>query len=116
MPSEFCQEHSEHQRAIRNHDQRLDKHSDNIDEIKEDQFDLRLNLQKLSDIESQNSEIFARHDRMLAEHDQRISAIEDSPAQDAKRLKDSALGAIGGAVGTGVVALIVLALVQSIYV
>lgn len=114
MPSEFCQDHSEHARAIKHHDTRLDKHSENLDELKEGQFDLRLNVQKLTDIEEQNSKIFARHDRMLTEHDQRISAIEDQPARDAKRIKDSALGAVGGAIGTGVIALIVLALVRSV--
>lgn len=114
MPSEFCQDHSEHAHAIKHHDTRLDKHSENLDELKEGQFDLRLNVQKLTDIEEQNSKIFARHDRMLAEHDQRISAIEDQPARDAKQIKDSALGAVGGAIGTGVIALIVLALVRSI--
>ena len=61
-------------------------------------------MQKLTAIEEQNSKIFARHDRMLAEHDQRISAIADQPARDAKRIKDSALGAVGGAIGTGVIA------------
>lgn len=112
--SDFCQDHSEHARAISHHDTRLDKHSETLDELKEGQFDLRLNVQKLTDIEEQNSKIFVRHDRMLAEHDQRISAIEDQPARDAKRIKDSALGAVGGAIGTGVIALIVLALVRSV--
>lgn len=112
--SDFCQDHSEHARAISHHDTRLDKHSETLDELKEGQFDLRLNVQKLTDIETQNSEIFARHDHMLAEHDQRISAIEDQPVNDVKRIKDYALSAFGGAIGTGLIALLVLALVRSI--
>ena len=113
MP-EFCQDHSEHARAITHHDNRLDKHSETLDELKEGQFDLRLNVQKLTDIETQNSEIFARHDHMLAEHDHRISAIEDQPARDIKRVKDYVLSAFGGALGTGLIALFVFALTNSI--
>lgn len=113
MP-EFCPDHSEHQRAIFQHDKRLDKHSETIDDIKEDQSEMKLNLQKLADIEEQNSEIFARHDQMLAEHDQRISAIEDQPAKDVRRIKDYILSAFGGAVGTGLIALLVLALIRSV--
>lgn len=113
MP-DYCLDHSEHARAISHHDTRLDKHSETLDELKESQFDLRLNVQKLTDIETQNSEIFARHDHMLAEHDHRISAIEDQPARDIKRVKDYVLSAFGGALGTGLIALFVFALTKSI--
>ncbi|HJI81577.1 MAG TPA: hypothetical protein OIM20_07625 [Eggerthellaceae bacterium] len=114
MSTEFCPDHSEHNRAIAQHDKRLDKHSESIDDIKDDQSEMKLNLQKLTDIEKQNSEIFARHDRMLADHDQRISAIEDQPIKDVQRIKDYVLSAFGGAIGTGLIALLVLALVRSI--
>lgn len=113
MP-DYCPDHSEHSRAIRHHDSRLDKHSATLDELREDQFDLRLNLQKLSDIEGKTNEILSRQDSRLDNHEERISNIEDQPARDIKRVKDYVLSAFGGALGTGLIALFVFALTKSI--
>ena len=114
MP-EFCSEHSEHQRAISAHDKRLDRHSQQLDDAKDERFELRMNLQKVTDVESKIAGVVDRLERGQANHEERITALEEQPARDAKRIKDSALGAFGGAIGTGVIALIVLALVNSIY-
>ena len=113
MP-DYCPDHSEHSRAIKHHDSRLDKHSTTLDELREDQFDLRLNLQKLSDIAGNTSELLLSQASRLDNHEERLSNIEDQPARDIKRVKDYVLSAFGGALGTGLIALFVLALTNSI--
>lgn len=116
MPYEFCQDHKEHARAIKVHDERLKSHSADIDKQREDQFEIRIAIQRLVDIQAQMQSLIEQNEKALARQDDRIAALEDQPANDAKRIKDAALAAIGGAIGTAVIALVVLALVQSVHV
>lgn len=116
MPIEFCQDHNEHARAIKAHDKRLDSHSAALDNAKQEQFEIRIAIQRLTDIQQQMQSLIEQNEQALARQDERISALEDAPANDARRIKDAVLSAIGGSIGTGVVTLIVFSLMKSLYV
>lgn len=62
-----CPKHSAHERAIRQHDKRLDTHGAQLDAVNE-------TLAALKEIERQNQE-------RLDGHDDRISALESAPAK-----------------------------------
>lgn len=106
MP-DFCQDHTAHRQAIERNNNRLDSHSKQIDAVKDEQVSMQILLQKLTDIQGQNT-------TLLAELEQRVSDLEEQPVKAVQRIKDAALAAFGGAIGTGLIALIVLALVRSI--
>lgn len=107
MPSEFCSDHTAHKQAIARNEKRLDSHSKQISDVKDNQANLQLIVQKLTDIQGQNT-------TLLAELEQRVSAIEEQPIKTVQRVKDAALAAFGGAIGTGLIALLVLALIRSV--
>lgn len=114
MPTDYCPDHKEHARAINAHDKRLDSHSADIDRQRVEQFEMRIAIQQLTDIQQQMQALIVQNEQALERQDARISAIEDRPAHDAQRVKDSILAAAGGAVGTGVVAMVVLQLAQQL--
>ena len=62
-----CPKHSAHERAIRQHDKRLDAHGAQLDAENE-------TIAALKEIERQNQE-------RLDGHDDRISALESAPAK-----------------------------------
>lgn len=107
MSSDFCSDHSAHQRAIDVHDHRLNSHGRQLD-------DFSVILQRLTDIEDQNAKRIGQAQQRLDNHSRRIDALEDQPANDAKRVKDAALAAIGGAVGAAIVGGIAISVAQSI--
>ncbi len=114
MADDFCAEHSAHARAIRAHDERLDSHSRQLDSQLEGLHAMELALQKLTDIEQQNQVLINQNAAKLADIGERVDALEDAPARDAKRLRDAAVGAIGGAIGTGIVGGIAVAISNAI--
>lgn len=82
---EHCQEHSAHERAIEQHDHRLDMHGRSLDTLSE-------TLAALREIERQNQ---VRIDRM----DERLAALESEPADKWRRkASDYVLTAILGVV------------------
>ena len=81
---EVCPEHSAHDRAIRDHDRRLDAHGEQIDK-------LSAAVASLTEIERQNQE---RIDKM----DERLAALESVPASRWNKATDYALTALLGAV------------------
>ena len=99
--SEFCPDHSAHAQAIDRSDKRLNSHGEKIDAM-------QVAIQKLTDIQGQNT-------ALVTDLERRVSDLEDQPVKAIKRVKDAALAALGGALGTGMIALVVLALINSIY-
>lgn len=81
---DFCQEHSAHERAIAQHDKRLDAHGGQLDKIGE-------TLSALREIERQNQE-------RLDGHDERLAALESAPARRWENLTNYVLTAIAGIV------------------
>ncbi len=107
MQKDHCLDHAAHDRAITVHDRRLNEHGHQID-------DMALILQKLSDIEEQNAARILQAQERLDAQAERINALEQQPAADAKRIKDAALAAVGGAVGTSLVAVLSIAISKSL--
>ena len=81
---EHCPEHSAHERAIEQHDHRLDAHGKSLDTLSE-------TLAALREIEHQNQMCI---DRM----DERLAALESEPADKWRRTSDYVLTAILGVV------------------
>ena len=79
---EHCPEHSAHERAIEQHDHRLDAHGDSLDKLTE-------TLATLREIERQNQE---RIDAM----GERIAALESVPASRWQKAMDYVLAAVLG--------------------
>lgn len=100
MP-DFCQDHTAHQQALDRSDRRLNSYSEKIDAM-------QVAIQKLTDIQGQNT-------ALVTDLERRVSSLEDQPVKAIQRIKDAALAALGGALGTGMIALVVLALINSIY-
>lgn len=86
---EHCPEHSAHERAIEQHDHRLDAHGDSLDKLTE-------TLAALKEIERQNQE---RIDSM----GERLAALESVPADKWHKASDYVLTAALGVV-MGVIA------------
>lgn len=86
MP-EYCQEHSAHQRAIRVHDERMEKHGRELD-------DLRECVVRLTALQESQAKEYAewRH-----EAEARLSAIENAPAKRWETATTAMLTAIVGA-------------------
>ena len=83
---EHCEEHSAHQRAIRKHDERMDAHGRELD-------DLRECVVRLTALQEESA-------RWRAEADQRIAALEAQPAKRWDALTTALLtGIVGAAVG-----------------
>lgn len=110
----FCPAHSAHARAIEHHDERLAAHARQIDEAVEARHQIEMALAKLTAIEEQNQQRIDLAEQRIARHSERLDALESQPAMDAKRVKDAALAAFGGAVGTGAVVMVAAAITQSI--
>lgn len=85
---EFCAEHSAHQRAIRVHDERMEKHGRELD-------DLRECVVRLTALQESQAKEYAEWRR---EAEARIVAIEAAPAKRWETITAAALTAMVGAV------------------
>ena len=85
---EFCSEHSAHQRAIRVHDERMEKHGRELD-------DLRECVVRLTALQESQAKEYAEWRR---EAEARIVAIESAPAKRWETITAAALTAMVGAV------------------
>lgn len=85
---EFCAEHSAHQRAIRVHDERMEKHGRELD-------DLRECVVRLTALQETQREEFSewRHDT-----EARLAAIENAPVKRWETITTATLTAVVGAV------------------
>ena len=81
---EFCAEHSAHQRAIRVHDERMEKHGRELD-------DLRECVVRLTTLQETQHKEFSewRHDT-----EARLAAIESAPAKRWETITAAALTAM----------------------
>lgn len=83
---DHCEDHSAHQRAIRRHDERMDAHGRELD-------DLRECVVRLTALQEESA-------KWRAEADQRIAALEAKPAQRWDALATAIVtGVVGAAVG-----------------
>ena len=83
---EHCEDHSAHERAIRMHDERLDSHSRQLDELRDC-------VVRLTTLQEQEAE-------WRSEMEKRVSELEDKPAEMWEHVVRYALtGTIGAAVG-----------------
>lgn len=113
----FCPEHSAHKRAIDHHDERLDAHSKQLDDQRDTMYALSLNLTKLTDLETLNTQRIDQTNeridiasRRLDAQDERLDELEQQPAQGVLRVRDAALNAVGGAIGAGAILAVLIAL------
>lgn len=85
---EFCAEHSAHKRAIRVHDERMNQHGKELD-------DLRECVVRLTALQETQREEFSewRHDT-----ESRLASIESAPAKRWETITAAALTAMVGAV------------------
>lgn len=114
MVSAFCPDHQAHKDKLLAHDKRLDSHSRAIDEAEDERHSMELAIQKIADLEELTKLRIDQNDAALEKHEQRIQALEDRPANDAKRIKDAALASVGGAIGTGIIGLVAIAASKTI--
>lgn len=80
MPTEYCMDHSAHARAIKVHDNRLDEHGKELDQLSEC-------VVRLTTIQEDNA---AR----LKEIDDRLLAIENKPAEKWDKMSTQILTAV----------------------
>lgn len=110
MPYDFCPDHSAHEHALERHEQRLNSHSEQLDAVKEERHEIEVMMQRLIDLSEYAQKRIDQHAVDLERHEKRIQELEEQPVKDIRRIKEAALGAVGGAIGTGVIGLIAIAL------
>lgn len=108
MTNESCPDHKAHGEAIERHEQLLNEQGRRIGEEREARHSMELAIQKLTDLEEYAQKRIDQNDKALEKHEERIQALEDRPVNDAKRVKDAALAAVGGAIGTGAIGMMAL--------
>lgn len=81
---EHCDEHSAHARAIKRHDDRMDAHGRELD-------DLRECVVRLTALQEESA-------RWRAEADQRIAALESKPARQWETAVTAVVTAVVGAI------------------
>ncbi len=114
MPNSFCQEHRAHEQSLQAHGKRLDAHGERLDEEREERKQMEVMMQRLIDLSEYAQQRIDQHALDLKRPEDRINALEDRPAADAERIKNAALGSIGGALGTAIMVAILLAMNQTI--
>lgn len=114
MPQGTCGEHLAHGSMLKSHEKKLDDHDDELDKVESEQSEMRVVMQRITDLCEFSQKLIAQHDSAIARHEERIHALEDKPANDAKRIKDAALASVGGAIGTGLIATFAVAISKTI--
>ncbi len=114
MPNSFCQEHKAHEQSITAHEKRLNSHGERLDEAANERKQMEVMMQRLIDLSEYAQKRIDQHAIDLKRHEDRINALEEKPGTDAERIKNAALGSIGGALGTGLMACILLAVSKTI--
>lgn len=107
MESAHCPEHSAHDQMITSHEQRLN-------EAATERKQMEVMMQRLIDLSEYAQKRIDQHATDLKRHEERINALEEKPMEDAQKVKNAVLGSIGGALGTGLVGIVVFALSKSI--
>lgn len=114
MPSTHCQSHAGHEQSIAAHEKRLNAQSRKLNEAAEERKQMTVMMQRLIDLSEYAQRRIDQHAADLKHHEDRIHALEEKPAADAQKVKNAALGSIGGAIGTGIIACFALAISKTI--
>lgn len=110
MAYDFCPDHAAHKHALERHEKQINAHSAQIDEEHNGLHQIEIAIQRLTDLTEYTQKRIDQSDTALAKHEERIQALEDQPANDARRVKEAALAALGGAIGTGVIGFVTVVL------